>query len=542
MARLHPSVLPSVRHNGGLFRELDALERLQKSLPDGYEIFHQVPMHTVRDGVDRYGEIDIVVMGPTGNVLLMEIKAGDVTVRDGELFKLYSNKEENVGRQCRIEYAAMVNRLTDAHLHPHLLSCLVLPDFALGDTHLVSIPRDRIIDATGYDFLGTRVREMLAHGRGCADVDRLRLFLGNTFRVTADLFVMGEQLRNTVRQLADGLASWVPRISAPSRCIRVQATAGSGKTQLAVRLLENAAASGEAALYVCYNRALADHMARIATTKATVLTFHEACVEHYRRRYGEPDFTQKDVFAKVTKAYLADMTACPGHYDVLIVDEGQDFEAAWLEGLVCHLKPDGSLYLLEDDDQRLYEREPFDLTGAVTITCRDNYRSPQAICQVINALRLASTPIDGRNPFGGELPEFHVYESDSDLMEATVRAISSLLKRGFKLSDISVLTCHGLSTSFLLQQPAIGPYAARHFTGKYNRAGDPIWSDGELLVESVYRYKGQSAPAVVLAEIDFAEWNDLERAKLFVGITRAQMAVEIVISEKAAQCLDARLV
>ena len=53
------------------------------------------------------------------------------------------------------------------------------------------------------------------------------------------------------------------------------------------------------------------------------------------------------------------------------------------------------------------------------------------------------------------------------------------------------------------------------------------------MIESVYRFKGQSTPAVVLSEIDFAEMTDTERNKLFVGLTRAQMAVEIVMSPAA---------
>ena len=56
-------------------------------------------------------------------------------------------------------------------------------------------------------------------------------------------------------------------------------------------------------------------------------------------------------------------------------------------------------------------------------------------------------------------------------------------------------------------------------------------------MESVYRYKGQSAPAVVLSEVDFAELTTTERRKLFVGLTRARMAVEIVLSPQAERCL-----
>lgn len=77
----------------------------------------------------------------------------------------------------------------------------------------------------------------------------------------------------------------------------------------------------------------------------------------------------------------------------------------------------------------------------------------------------------------------------------------------------------------------------KRFTGKYDEAGNPQWSDGDLLVESLYRFKGQSAPAIVLCEVDFDALSDRDRRKLFVGITRAQMRVEVVLSEKAAGAL-----
>jgi superfamily I DNA and RNA helicase len=58
-----------------------------------------------------------------------------------------------------------------------------------------------------------------------------------------------------------------------------------------------------------------------------------------------------------------------------------------------------------------------------------------------------------------------------------------------------------------------------------------------LLVESIYRFKGQSAPAVVISEIDFEALSPSERRKLFVGMTRAQMAVEVVMTAAAEQSL-----
>jgi hypothetical protein len=48
-------------------------------------------------------------------------------------------------------------------------------------------------------------------------------------------------------------------------------------------------------------------------------------------------------------------------------------------------------------------------------------------------------------------------------------------------------------------------------------------------------------PAVVITEFDFAELDDTARRKLFVALTRAQMAAELVLSVAAERCLVAEL-
>lgn len=331
MAILHPAVPNAVRTDSGRFRELDVLDRLQQSLPDGYELFHQLDWHSVQEGRDRHGELDIVILAPNGNLLILEVKAGDVMLRNGDIFKLYVASEHDVGRQCRIQYAAMVNRLKEAGLHPYLSNCLVLPDYRVGDTSILAFPRERIIDADSYDQLGRLAREFLAAGQGTANVADLRHFLKSEFRVTSDLNVLRDQVKAVSHRLADGLATWGTRITSPSGVIRVQATAGSGKTQMAVRLMEDAAQAGVSTLYTCYNRPLSDHIARLAPTRAHVTTYHELGVEHFRRRHREPDFTQPGIFSEIANAYLADSADFTPRYDLLIIDEGQDFEAAWVD-------------------------------------------------------------------------------------------------------------------------------------------------------------------------------------------------------------------
>lgn len=539
MATLSPA-LPALRLDSGRFRELDVLERLREQLAGGFEIFHSLPLHTIRAGRDRYGEIDIVVLAPNGNLLLVEVKAGPVVLRAGGIYKVYGERECDVARQSLLQRGAMQNRLQQAGLHPELISCLVLPDYQLGDSQVLSIPRERIIDADAYAQMAGTVSDWLAPAPRAVDREALRRLLLNQFEATPALDVLRDQLQGTVRQLSDGLATWGPRIEAPSGVLRVQATAGSGKTQLALRLLEDASAARLRAGYFCYNRSLADHVRSLAPAACEVTNFHELCVEHYRRHCGEPLFSPEG-FERMTQAYLAASPGLAPRFDLLVIDEAQDFSAEWIASLCQLLRRDGRLYVLEDEAQRLYDHEGFELDNAVVIRCSDNFRTPRIACHMINALDLVRPPVRSMSPYDGEVPGIRSYDSDAQLLAATEAAVAELLARGFALADIAIVCGRGRERSQLLNRASIGGHRTRRFTGEYDPSGEQRWSDGELLVESVYRFKGQSAPAVVVAEFDFAQLDDKARRKLFVALTRARMAIEIVLSPAAERCLVAAL-
>jgi superfamily I DNA and RNA helicase len=92
-----------------------------------------------------------------------------------------------------------------------------------------------------------------------------------------------------------------------------------------------------------------------------------------------------------------------------------------------------------------------------------------------------------------------------------------------------------------MRNERIGANALRVFGGRYDLLGHPVYSEGDLLLETVYRFKGQAAPAVIFTEIDFETLDAKAERKLFVGATRATMKLLLVISERAAAQLQARL-
>lgn len=543
-AVLYPAI-PHGHFPGGLQRELDVLQRLEAGLPHDYAVYHSVEWQSIFHGQEQHGEIDIVVLSPGGNMMLIEVKAGQAIIKDGELFKVYAGSDKNIGKQSRTQHAAMVGRLTNARIWSKVLNCIVLPDCAIpSGQEVVSAHRDRIIDADQYDQLPGWVHQQLAALPPAPDVAAVSRFLNNLFEVEPRIDALRDQLATVTERISDGLATWVPRLSylgeeGEIRTVRVEATAGSGKTQLAVRLLTDAAALGKKTLYLCFNRPLADMIRQNVPVNCHIATFHEHALAYYRKTSGVPDYSRAEIFDDIAQAYLD--AASDERYDLIVVDEAQDFVGEWVARINAQLSEGGAFYVLGDESQRLYEREPYELVNAISVYATENYRSPKRIVETINALGLADTAIQAKGAYLGDVPDFLVYADEDGLIQQTGQAIEDLQSEGFSLSDIAVVAYRGAARSTILANEAIGAYRLRKFSGRYDAQGEQIWTQGDVMADTVYRFKGQSAPAVILTEVDFAELTDLEKRKLFVAMTRAQLRLKVILSPAAHALLEARI-
>jgi superfamily I DNA and RNA helicase len=168
----------------------------------------------------------------------------------------------------------------------------------------------------------------------------------------------------------------------------------------------------------------------------------------------------------------------------------------------------------------------------------DNFRSPQRVVHMINKLGLTPEPVLARSAHAGDLPHFHIWETGQSSAQGKLNeCLAKLWQSGYKPDQVAVISYRGVQQSEALRQDSLGGHATRRFTSQYDSAGNAQWSEGPLLAESLYRFKGQSAPAVVLCEVDFETLTERDKRKLFVGLTRAQMRVDVVISEQAARAL-----
>ena len=539
MARLCPSLPPRPAMSAGDYAELALLHTLERGLPDAYTLFHSVDWSKGTGTHEQHGEIDIVVINQSGDVLLIEVKAGNLEFRVDGIFKTYSGQAHNVSAQIGLQYSALRSRLKDAQLAVHVNHLLVLPDVRV-QSETVRWPRERIVDSSDMESIVSRTKEQIGPGSANEDLHaRVVAFFENRFRVVPDVTALSGQLRDSVSRMSAGLTVWVPRISAPAGVLRVNGTAGSGKTQLALRMLRDADAAGQRAAYLCFNRALADHIARMAPVRTTAETFHEYALHVARRSGLEVDFTLPTAFETITAHCLQALTQLGPDLDLIILDEMQDMQPEWVQALLSRLKDSGRAVLLEDPEQQLYpDRVAFDIPDAVTITSHENFRTPRALVKLINLLRLTPIEVEALSPFEGDMPDPIVYASPESVQPCTVKAVERCLQRGFDIQDIAIVSMRGRERSVLQGLDQLGAWSLRHFTGKFDEGSAPIWKDGKLLIDSVRRFKGQAAPAVVLTECDITELTPLNRRLLFVGLTRARVHLEWVISANTAKMLE----
>ena len=297
MARIHPSTPLHNPLTAGDYRERDILQILGDGLPANFDVFHNLPWSSMHQGNQHFGELDLVVISPLGHILLIEVKAGAIEETTQSLVKTYGgiNKDKDIGHQIRRQHSSLKERMNHGDLPKvHVGTLLVLPDHAIRSA-VLAYPRDRVVDATDMPTLCQRVLGTFPGTETAATARQLVVdFFSNRFAVVPDVSTHIGQVVQSSTQLASGLADWVPKISHTSNLFVIEATAGSGKTQLALNLLQTAAQHKQRACYVCFNRPLADHLAKLAPASVEVTTFHQLCRDWAERQGAAVDFAAAD--------------------------------------------------------------------------------------------------------------------------------------------------------------------------------------------------------------------------------------------------------
>lgn len=379
------------------------------------------------------------------------------------------------------------------------------------------------------------------HGLRPGAVQASRGVLPATLRGVPDIHAhLDAQTRSYIRftgELADLLAGLEMH---PFR-LRILGTAGCGKTLLATRFFDRFVAEGQRPLLACFNRPLAERLKSVVSPGGLVLTWF-GLIDECLKDQGRPlDFTKQKGDAlfwdHAAESVLDAPLPARWKFDALIVDEAQDLNEVWYETLRLFLRDGAHEIYLEDADQNIHGHEPPPVASLVRYRCRRNFRSPVSIARFIRR----ALPFEFES--GNELPGLGVgvttYSSTRSQQRALGKILADLVGAGFEHGDIVVLTARHLvsalgSKSVFAGMTQVGKLPLRRFTGEYDLFGNQILTDGKIRLDSLYRFKGQQAPAVVVVELDdeLAASPGWQRA-LFTAMTRATVRLELLVHESA---------
>jgi hypothetical protein len=539
MAQVIPSGWRELAATGAAAREIESLHRFAAGLDADYLVFHGVHWTNIEQQYSVYGEIDFIIVAPNGRVLVVEQKAGFLQETEDGLHKRYSGRSEKVHLELIRTIGILRTRFAQTGATLEIDYLLYCPDYRITLPALAGLDPARIVDAANADQLVPIVRTLLPSTAVLPQRAAVSRFFSDTLRLMPDASALIGQAEALVTRLSGGLASWARQLEfAPFR-LRVIGTAGSGKTQLAVAEFHAALAAGLQPLYVCYNRPLADHMRTLLGAAGRVANFHMLCDAFGRETGRVPDYAHAPTWQAMETVF--DQAPIPPHWqhDVVIIDEGQDFSAHWRDAVLRLVRLPGRVLWLEDPLQNLYGREPVSLPDWVTLRANTNYRNPRQIVELLATINPDCRTMIAASPFSSAgLTHFSYPDGDTEaLLEATKEAITHCLAAGFARSDIVLLSFKGREKSALLQRDQLGQHTLQSFTGSYDLLGNPIFRKGGLLAESVYRFKGQSAAAVIFTEIEATELDQRTLRKLFVGMTRASLKLVLVTNTSAAALL-----
>jgi hypothetical protein len=351
MPQFLPPIDPATLEHGS---EADMARTMQAGLPGAYFVMHSLPwVYPARDDIDqpaREGEADFLVLHRRWGVLVLEVKGGEITLKDrtwSRHTKAGPKQIKDPVRQARRTLWALKRRIElicgkEIAAHTHFSAAIAFPHCLFRKTPPADLPVEAIITMDDLPQIeGAVVRAFRAGGGGkielsVEDFDAVRRALAPEFQIYEPLRLQVDSAAETLARLTRQQLQVLRGFDLNNRAI-VEGCAGSGKTLLAMHRARSFAAQHRSVLLTCYNAELARWLREELASdlvenggRLTVWHFHRLASELCKK--AGIDFVPQeqgrwwDEIAPDLLAQAAlDLYPKEAAFNALVVDEAQDF-------------------------------------------------------------------------------------------------------------------------------------------------------------------------------------------------------------------------
>ena len=537
MAHIFPSEIGVMLSDGTPLPEVETLRQLRDELPETFYVYHGIHWTKESTGYCLFGEIDFVVVSPIGHVLVIEQKNGIIEDNGTELIKKYGGKSKNVVEQLlrSVDVMRAKHKLRTPRSPPlHIDYLLYLPDHNVKSLNAIGLDQSRVVDARSAAELASRIQSILVGKATGTSADRNQViaFLTQSLCIVPDVSSYVAAQDRAFVALSNSLADVVRKLDFTPFRLRVLGAAGAGKSQLALDFCARMVEAGKRPLFVCFNRPLADRIRPLLPKGASSDTYH-GLIDKFVTAHGlRPDFTKDAQSPEFWQALQDQVVAAEisdsALHGALVIDEGQDFQREWFEILNLLIEPGAPILWLEDPAQNIYRKPSIALDNFVVYRDARNFRTPRSIVRFIE--HTLGNDIENCNPVEGLGVLVFGYEKQSDQAAQVAHRIAELIRLGFRHEEIVVISCVGRDKSTFANTEKLGSFGLKRFKGTYTADGRQEYTEGAVLWETLYRFKGQQAPAVILVDVEADTDEDRAKRLLYCGMTRATVRLELMVS------------
>ena len=520
---------------------------LAEQLPSDYLIVHSLEFIKQTSKFKSHGdrEADFVIFSPHYGVLVVEVKGGGIEY-DKSMNQWYSIDRDskkhaikNPIRQAKDAKYEIRNHLKLGNKSLLLAHAVIFPDIEnvatlvshdmpiniIGSNrNLIDLEKwvidvfdywageEPIYDALGDE--GVKVAER-TYGKQVSLRPSLRSAIEKEIQKQIQLT---NQQKNILRQLKK------------RKHAVIEGGAGTGKTVLALDQAQTLADQGLRVLFLCYNQKLGDLLKKksLHIENLHSMSFHEFCSWRVRQVKSNTGrdlieeskicYPEEDLFdVLMPDALINSYELAPIQYDVILIDEGQDFKPEYwfaIEMLYDQYN-EMKLYIFHDSNQAIYTKNNDFPINCEPLFLFDNCRNTKYIhnsaYQYYKGTEIEAPDLEGEPIQVIEKPSLELQAKEIDN-----KVLSLINAESINPEDIAIII--------------IGSFDDAQ-RGLENSKNSHLWAFKEfsptskVLVETAKRFKGLESKIIFLW---ITEEEALSDELLYVSISRARFRLWVI--------------
>jgi len=544
MATIFPEQFPKLGLEQ-LRGEAKVFQALKTQLGNEYDVFYNVYWHQKPDDHSRQrdGEIDFIITHPRYGILVVEVKGGvfiqyhaeDDSWRSTDM-GLDVNSIHNPYNQARKNKYALIDNL---HQHSSFRQfdkgeldsklnvgyCVAFPDVTRISGHLPDYAKDEI---TLFEFdinnAAKRIPKIMEYYAQNITIDQELLKKAHVEikNILAPLLTMDRSMPYWIKEEEKRMIELTEdqfNLLTVIQCLKqasIYGCAGSGKTLLALKKAEKAAALNQKTLLCCFNSILGKNFRRFSEGKENLIAdnFHNIMWELLSPFTDDPTRLLKD---DEFMQYVIDFDI--PKFDCILIDEAQDFSKDQLDILNYLLKKDGTLYYFWDSNQKIIRDDVNIPENVPKLVLNTNLRNTEKIFDEIKLHYHEDLELIHKGPEGRKVKVCESYKAQNaqDLFLKLRKELNDLIvEHQIKPEDITILSFMAKDKSLL-----------KDFTYKEIPVicfeDEPVARS--IRVDTVRRFKGMESPVIIVTEMDNEKsmndpllWDDM----CYVSYSRAK--------------------